>query len=500
MRPPMPSAVDDARSTMQTARYQLLDESHDELVDDWVALHVGADRAQAWGQPDTSLNTLSHTCRQLSTPGLYGSRPDVRNLQPAAAPLLDPGGILDTAGLWTRMQIIQYLTLGMGDMFLAPGLLRGRLTLRNILPQNVVLWAEPDSPSTPVGFWELRIRYIAMLDEWLCCYDAYDLGAEANGVETRPPSFRILKATPDSTGVYDDVTGLTLGGEPLVGDAYPYRIDGQPIIPRGHWRGVDSGKLWNDLEKRGAARGALNSILYNTYSGHCARDASGSTTIAGGFEAPAGSRPASDGSSIQTIDLEPGTALFLDIKDGQSPFVQEVGPGANLPEVSAFAMGYAIQQMIHWGLNPADIQRQHANPTSGQALFLSAKQKREMAAIVEPLFRASDLHMLQVIVSYLRAMQVPGAMQLPETGYTIGYAEIPESPQEEQGRRELDDWQVERGMLGRVELYQRWHLGASRADAVDAYVRAAVDADEITAAIARALPDRSAPPTPPTEE
>jgi len=473
----MPTTADDARAAMQTARYQLLDEDHDQLVTDWVEVHIGKDRSRAWGQPDTSLNTLSHISRQLSTPGLYGSRPDVRHLDAAAAPLIDPGGILDLAGLWTRMQRVQYLANGMGDFFLAPGLSRGRLVLRNVLPQNVVLWSEADAPSVVSGFWELRLRYLPTLDEWVYAWDAYDIGAD------REPSFRVLAGSPGGDGSYLDLTTLATRGPALVGDAYPYRIDGEPIIPRGHWRSVDSGKLWNDLEKRGAARGALNSILYKTYAGHCARDASGSTVFVGGLQPIGGTTPVGDGSGMLTVDLEPGTALYHDTILDQTPFVQEVGPGANLQDVANFSTAYAIEQMIHWGLNPADIQRQHANPSSGQALFLSSKQKREMAAMVEPLFRQSDLHMLGVIVAYMRAMQVLGAESLPATGYSITYAEIPESPDEERGRRDLDDWQAERGMLGKVELYQRWHPGSSHADAVSAYVQAARDNAEISEAI-----------------
>jgi len=155
-------------------------------------------------------------------------------------------------------------------------------------------------------------------------------------------------------------------------------------------------------------------------------------------------------------------------------------------------MSYAISQGIHWGLTPADITRQHANPTSGQALFLSAKAKREAAAIIEPIFRKADLRMMEVIVSFLRARGVQGAESMPLRGYTVTYAEIPESPAEEQGRRDNDDWQAEKGMLSRVELYQRWNPGSSRDDAIDAYVTAATDDAEIQSSVATALGDDAA--------
>jgi hypothetical protein len=410
--------------------------------------------------------------------------------------------LLDVAGYWTRMQRVHYLTLGVGDFFLAPVMSRGQLAIRNVLPHNVYLTSEPESPSVPCGLWELRIRWLPLSEEWVYCWDQYDLGRVDDGEETRPPSLRVVRADRALDDPTADVSTQIMQRPALVGPAYPFRAlaDDAPLLPYGYYRSSDSGDLWNWLEKRGAARGALNSILYHTYAGRCARDASGSCAIVSGLDPMTGTRPVGDGSGIVTLDLEAGALLYHTQRDGEQPFVQVVGPGAKLEDVSGFATAYTIQQMVHWGLSPADITRQHANPTSGQALFLSAKAKREAAAIVEPMFRAADLRMLQVIVSYLRAVHYPGAETYPETGYSITYAEIPESPDEEQGRRELDDWQADRGMLSRVELYQRWHPGASREDAIAAYVQAARDGAEIEARINAAVPAAPTPPPPPPVE
>ena len=77
-------------------------------IADWLAEHIDGDRLEVWGPPDTSVNPLADLGRQLTTPGLYGVRPKVLHSDAMAQALVGPDGFLDEAGLWTKLQQVQY--------------------------------------------------------------------------------------------------------------------------------------------------------------------------------------------------------------------------------------------------------------------------------------------------------------------------------------------------------------------------------------------------------
>lgn len=477
----MPTQEDNVRSLKQAVRFEILSEDFEERLIEWMAFRVDPARLAQWGPPDTSSNVLSDMCRQFSTPGLYGVRPVVFHADAAADPLIEPGGHLDRAGYWTMMQWVQYLTLGMGDWFVRADATSDGLSFRLVNPANIWVWATQDRPDKPVILWELRVRAVTVGDQtrWTYAWDQYDLGLfDADGVMLRAPSYRVVEAGGSYNG--KDITNLVLSDAPVNGyegmegkDAYPFVRNGRPFIPGAFYRAVDSKQTWNHLHKVGATRGTLNAATHWTYAGHCARDASGTAVIASGLVPIMGNQNnIGDPNAIATIQLSPGAILYHEAKPDTQPFVQEVGPGGNLEEVSSFAHAYEAKQLARWGISSDDVQKSSADPASGAAMYISNASKRQYSKQVEPLFRSADLEMLSVCAALL---QIVGIASCPTEGYSISYSEIPRSPAEEQAVLDQIDWDLKHGHISEVQAYMRRHPGTREQDAIAAITKAAVD-------------------------
>lgn len=485
-RPTMPTAEAQARAEHQFARLQILLDDWDDVIGEWLEEHIGAERAQLWGIPDTSSNVLADLSRQLSTPGLYGKRPDIHNQAPAEG-LVGPGGLLERAGWFSRMPFAQYLILGLSDLFLAvERSRRGGLVVRIVFPHDVYLVPDPDDPSRARAHWELRRRWDPEFGRWAYVWDVWDLGrVGANGAELEAPSFRIVNPK------NEDVTHLYMDDPAAVsGDRYPWRtIDGAPVIPRIHYQDADAGLLWNTTLKRGAHRGTLNSALYWTYAGHCARDATGAYVIVAGldagataliFDTPGSTNPIDGSPPTRSKLIGPGSMEFFSAIEGQTPFVHEVGPGANLGDVRVFADQYEMKQAVRWGLNPSDLSRTAANPASAASLMVSNEGKRDFSAQVEPVFRRHDLELIQLAAIVARDA---GLGMYPESGYSIQYRQIPRTPIEESEFRDELDWRRERGLLSTIDVYRAKNPGTTEADAVAALLKVAADEARLEAEI-----------------
>lgn len=487
-RPPMPTDVDQARSEHQFTRWQILNEDWEDVERLWLEQYIDPERLELWGPPDLSANPLSEIARALTTPGLYGRRPSPSNADGSNAEILiAPNEQLDQAGYFSKMQRTQYLAWGMVETFLALDVVQGRVTFRPVRPSDVYVEVDPDRPDVAVKLWELRLRPDAIKKgAWIYTWDKYDLGEKQGEVVIREPSYTITDADgEDVSGSYLRRPDGTFGA--MTGAAYPYRYeDSEPFLRHQIYRTVDSGEYWNYLDRRGLHRGTLNTALYYTYAGHCAKDASGSMVIVVGASEPAGDvRIGSSGEPTRSLVQSPGGMLFLE-RDGDSqPMITEVGPAGNLTEVAGWAREYKIEQATRAGLNPADITRQHANPTSGAALAISNKQRRETMAQVEPLFRAADLECFRKCAALLR---IAGVDQfVPETGYAITYAPIPESPQETEDKRTQIDWEVGNDYLSPIDAYIRLHPGTSRDAAAKALTENKLDRARLSAAFTDAL-------------
>lgn len=497
-RPRMPSEEEERRSTHTRERECVLLEDFDETLHDYMQNHVSEQRLSKWGPPDTSANPLADISRQLSTPGLYGSRPTVRHLDDRNDPLIGEGGLLDQAGVWTKSQFLQYLVLGAGDWLVRPDVdpETGAAIERLVSPADVYVQPQPHRPDQWGELGELRCRWWEQQGKWVYTWDVYTVSA---GQE---PRLRIYEAK-QGGGFGDDVTNVFAPADTGAweGEAYPWvYADGQPYIPFVRYRWADTGRLWNTFLRRGTHRGTLNTSMYATFAGRSALDATGTAVLVfGAAPPPANVVQAGGTQQVRTLEIEPGAMIFLQPEGEFQPSATQIGPGANLPVLSSFVQQYAASLAAAYGLNASDVTRVSADPTSGFALFVSERGKRMVQRQVEPLFRASDLERLRMHAAMQKAA---GNGQFDEQGYSITYSQIEDSPQEQQAARDEIDWQVERGYLSPIDAYQRLNPGTSRADARAAILQARREKAELDAEVADALtsPPPAAAGTPAPQE
>jgi len=500
-RPTMPTPESELRSVHQFTRYQILRDDWDDVIKEWIDEHIPADRSAAWGIPDTSVNPLADMSRQLTVPGLYGQQPDARGDTRVLEAAIE-------AGFWTKNQFVQYMAVGMGDYYYRADIIDGEADLRPVSPHNLHLIARASQPGVARALWELRLRDLrlpgASDPAWSYCWDVYDLGDEDRGLE---PVYAIYRATDDRNGsqLGEDVTSIVLGKPAMRGADYPYRLaDGKQFLPWSRYTPVDSGELSNHFEKRGAHRGTLNAALYATYTGHAARDCTGAAVITAGLEFPAEVLADTDNNArgVRNLVLTPGAiieaAFKEDLPAGRQPMVHEVGSGANLEALANFTHEYVLQLAVRWGLNPSDVSRQSANPSSAAALFISNEGKRQFSAQVEEVFRRSDLWTLRIIAAL---MNRGGMGPVKEGPFSVSYHAIPLSSQERKQRREDLEWQRDQGLISPLDEYMELHPGVSEEDAHAALVKIAVDEalldQAVKAALAAAGVERPEPPKPP---
>jgi hypothetical protein len=193
-----------------------------------------------------------------------------------------------------------------------------------------------------------------------------------------------------------------------------------------------------------------------------------------GIETSRGGNP--EARPVGFMPLTPGAITYHQVRDGQTPGVVEVGPGVNLPDVAAFAGSYEAGQAVRWGLPASELTRQAANPTSAAALSISNEGKRDVSAQVEPMFRRCDLRALEVAAVVCRLHEL-GAF--PESGYTIAYQQIPRTPDEEQNRRDRLQWELDNGLISKLDVYVQLNPGTIRDDAVRALRQVEADAAEL---------------------
>ena len=507
MRPQMPTLADNERAIHQHARYQLATQQADDLIQEWRNLHVGGERSKIWGPPDTSSNILVEVFRQLTTPGLYGRRPQVTHPDRVNLGLVGTNGALEQAGFWTRAMWVQFLTLCLSDLFLRFSVDdRGRLVEQIALPFNLFQVASEDDPSQPRELWELRLFWFAdpagRGGSWRYVWEVFDKGRTLrDGTVAAEPSWRMhlasgLLSPPvgrPHAALGEDVSGRflrrpdgTLGAQ--VGQAYPWRTaDGEPILPYVHYQDQDTGQLWNTWLRRDVHRGTLNGMLYWSYVGHCARDATGSYVIIAGMwpvgsdvvqteqrllEAATHATATTAQAVVKTKVIEPGTTEYHTLEPGVTPLVKEIAPAVNLPAIVDFVFAYERRQLARLGINEDSTTRNSSNPESASALMIKNVGKREFAAQVEPLFRRNDSRSYLVAAVALR---IHGIVTYAETGYTTVYARIPKTPDELQEEREEDTWAMEQGFASKIDILKKRNPGMTQEAAIQHLAEVAVE-------------------------
>lgn len=477
-RPKFPTEADEARVQLVEGMYAVMMDDWDDIAQDWIDRHIGEERAQTWGPPDTSMNDMLDYATQASTPGLYGQQPII----------LGPDGsdrlleIIDSAGVWTKQQHVQIMSVGMGDYLVRPQVdASGLISVRTVSPHRVYAVPHADDPTRPVAVWELRLRQLGANGPYVWTWDQYDI--QTRGEE----SYRIVAASEVEADTDADREPIAIGADLTAkflpdapeggynGDAYPFRYRSTfPFIPFVWYRSEDVSQMWAYSMRKGGYLGALMTMLTATYTGQAARDATGSAVIVGNLY-PLGGSVDNVGQMDQvlTLNVKPGAILYHETKpNGGSPFVKEIGPGANLQTLLQYAQAVSSRNAGRFGLAPSEVTKRSANPSSAAALAIMDEKRREFSKRIEPLYRRSDLKLIRMFAAMYNAAR---GTQYPERGYSIVYQQPPPSPAQREADREQQKHDLELGQTSELQIYIDSHPGISRDEAIRQLARVRAD-------------------------
>lgn len=486
-RPQIKDDLERARAEYQEARVQILDEDHEEVVHDWMEGIVLPEVLEHWGPPDIANNPLSAYANQLTTPGRYWSRPVALHAEAPgeAEGLIGARGLMVRSGYWTAMQRQEFLAVGMGDAFFHVSISpRKTLVFRPVENHNLVLAFDSNEPNRIIGLRERWLHWVVQEKQWRWVWRVYDIS------DPEHPSYRILDATrtDEESGRPEDVSGLLLERPdgtygPLEGadylDAYSDE-EGAPYIPYVRHRSANV-PGWNLWELRGLHRASLRLATYATYVGRSALDATAPSGILHDVQVGADTRPsegvhpASAGAPVRQIGITPGM-IIMGTVTGEKPGYIALGTSEALPALFAFMKGYSADLLRSRGLGGADAQKMAANPTSGTALHISDKQRREFSEKVDPLFREADLSAIRMAA--LMCNRWLGA-SFPTSGYAIVYKRPPPSPQEDAADRDRQAWELEHRFRSHVDVIVERNPGITREDALALAARVRAEEAEI---------------------
>ena len=486
IRPSMPTQDDETRSVYCRMRRKILDENYDREAAEYLEQLAGSETAQLWGAPDTSLNPLASHSRQLTTPGLYGRAPTC--VYPEGGEfLMGPDGLWEEAGIWARNQSLQYLTVGSGIWFRRLHLVdvgRGaQLVDRLVDPADVYVEVDEAAPMVPIVFKELRLRtsYEGREPEQFYAWDCFDIS------NPERPTYKVIRC--DGQGDTSEDVTAQFAGQEIADGKYEWRTpEGLPFLPYVTYRAVDAGCFW-PMWRRSIHRGTLRATAHWTYTGRAALFATGEHLLVSGIEGLPGAVQHGDHNQqqhvgpVNTIRVQPGTITVVEQKAQQQMSSIKIGPGVNLPNLLEFSNTYGMLLAAADGLAPDDVMRQAANPTSGAALAISDRSRREFSAQVQPFFRSSDMMAIRKAAWMANA----AGHRCPDRGYSLSYHTVPLTPSEQEDLRKDLEWKRKQGQISSVDEHLALFPGKTREQAVEAIVAARVEEERIERAVKERL-------------
>lgn len=480
MEPIWPFAEDRIRIEQSRTRLALLREDWEKDLAEFLRTIWGEEKRAAVGIVDTGWNALASFCAQMSRPGLYGAEPTLH--MPAEARPLER--LLQRA-LWsTQQQHVEYLTRGLGDMFLRPHVTaEGRPSLRQVHPHRVYVISSIDDPDRLAMLKELRLRY-SKATGWMWTWEVYDI------LDPENPEYRIEAAS--GGGEVRDWTNVFA---PAV-EGYPWRYrSGEPFIPYVHYRSDATGEFWAWSSNRGLHRATFhaarlsNTTLYGADAAAMPIVLLMNAMVAEGVSVQA----ARAGGEVRTVSALPGSLIPCMPLDADKP-MQAIPVSGSADVLALFQVqrAYTLSVLAQRGLRGEDVSRNEGNPTSAAALSISDTSRREEQRRLRPLFAASDAELCQQLAAMCRIQGVADLDELPdeEGAYVVEHHEIPMSAGELEAERADLEYQRSRGLLSDVDIYLRRHPGVPRDVAIRAIQAARAEQAALDAAVKRASTDQ----------
>jgi len=406
---PVPTSMEDAaRWQEQGRRYRLLHGDWAQDAQDMQRRMMGLIRADAHGVPDLSSNVFLQGCREL---GIHYNDGGVV-LHPDAAAAASMQAVLDAAGWSPIMQALVVNLIGIREMLVRVTDIGGALQLRPVYPHNVCAWGHPDSPDVPTRVEELRHRIVDGAPMW--CWDVLDV---------TDPESPIYRVESDTGSHRTDITEAVLG-QRYDGAAYPYRLDGVPILPYAMYHARVWPCMWGYRDGVEVVDGTLRSAVHWTYFGHVLRNAAWRQRYVIDGEVAGDEVELLGGGRRREAVADPAVLLeIITRNDGGTAAPQGARVGSFELPVSPVEMfegvaRYDRRVSAGFGVSAADFERQEGDPRSAYALLLSADGKVRAARAYTEGIRRGDRQLLRIVAAILG---------MPADGWDVAYPAVPDA-------------------------------------------------------------------------
>lgn len=474
--PPWPWQYEQTRRDDAILRHAILDQRHEQHVSNFLRTMWGDTKRAAVGQIDMTANPLATVAQQLSTPGLYGITPTIRHPDPAAEPLIGPGGLLDRAQWQATLKEVEFYARGMGCVAVYPTFPprspgdpedpgEAPIALEIIFPYCLHVECPPRQPRRVTRLYDLTIHFLDGRHTY--AWDIWDIN------DPQKPTHHVITGDPTQPSTARDRT-KEIYNQDMSGDAYPWRYaNGRPYIPHTFYR-ANERSFWATEQTQALAGAVPHAVRLANSSLYAADFASF------GWVAAIGLTPRSatvtqqaNGNPVSSLDLAPGAVVPFDYDTNDRPgLLQQIQPGARPTEMLLAAQSYNESAMATAGIGGGQATRTEGNPTSAAALVINDEQRRAAQRQWAPNALNSD----RVLLAKLAALTTAhGLGAPPESGYTIEYHLIPQTPQEAADDRAQAEFERKQKLISRIQLYQRVHPGCDRAAAIAALRQADED-------------------------
>jgi len=407
------------------------------------------------GTIDLSKNVLGRTATEISVQ--YHRIPLISAEDSNEQAVESFASRLDAAGVWQMAQSNQRSTWGIreGLMRVDYVLPRGRLQVRSVPADLVFIEADPQSPDLPIRVTEARVRSIARggeaSDRWT--WDVVDISDAEN------PTYRVMLPPddPNSSKAPTDITEEVLGGE-FDGEAFPWRIEGVPVLPYLLYHAHRTGRLWDGWRNSELMAGTLRVGVYYTHLGFLMRDCAHPIRWAADAVVDGTEDRGTGGGKRKEVHVNAASLLMLRSTSTGGIQTGQWDAGADPERTQLAIREYERSILMDAGLETDDTQR-NGSAQSGWAIALKRSSVREKQQEMEPNFRQQDEVLLALAASLLNVHEGAG---LPETGWSITYRGLPLSPVEVETRTKQAMADIELGIASPVDLVLAANIGWTR--------------------------------------
>lgn len=441
--PPAPRDPTEAARVEHTRmRREIIYDMHGDRVRERLHRALGTTRANAVRIVDMTANPARYVCSQLAA--MYREIPEVA--PPSGAE--ETASAVMEAGFWQLAARNQRDTIALNDGFIRVDLDEDNEdapSFRLVPPDLVSVVASPLRPSQPLA-----------LSEWIP-----DPDDPAKWVQLRTdPRVRLYGAY-DAEG--NDVTGRVLGEKSFSGDAFPFLVEGRPVLPYTAYHSAESGYCLDPYTGQDIFEGALQLGVYYSFFGHALRQGSWAQRYIVGARPVGGDVDESGKRKDIVADLATAVAFEASEEGGGTPQVGQWSAPVD-PDRFFSAIERYERRLVESALSTVGVSRRESDVRSSMSLAVSKEAQRDAQRAYEPVFRRSDLKLLRLVA---------GLRSEPTEGWRIHYRSLPRDASELAAEVDRMEHLIAAGLLDRVSAYQQLHPGLTDQEAEAAVQRIA---------------------------